>query len=278
MPNKDKKKKLIRVKLAKNIETPYRCSLNGTNMHYAFIGADEETTTKGFRRKRQISAFVTCREFLCSIPRSVVHPSISNSYIDPKNVKFDFDRLRLLIGVGRQANFEEERRRLFSGKRALNLLEEAAGWKEPSVITTVKHEDYTDDKMWLLTGPGEWIYAPQLLSLAGLIMRLAHKVGPLETDTLDDLFKHFDEISKMKGEYDFEYIAGVRKHILTILEKYKMLFSGELQNRYPDKGVPGFNGYGGISSLIKCATGDDKLDKRVRNLILKPKKEKTLKK
>lgn len=277
--SKSNKKKLIRVEMAQCIKSPYNTALQGTSMHYAFVGANEQVTDKGLRKKTQIASFVTCREFLCGIARAAAHPDTTlSSNIKPKQVDFDFTRLRLLIGVGRAADFEATRAKLFSGKRALNLLEEAVGWENSSVITTVKHEQYSDDKMWLLTGPAEWLYAPQLLSLVGLIMRLAHKVGPLRTDSLDDLFDHLKEISKSNDDYDYTYIAGVRKHILTIMEKRKMLFPGDVTKRYPGPEAPGWNGHGGITSFIKCATGDKELDTRVKNLVLKKNKVEKLKK
>ncbi len=84
------------------------------------------------------------------------------------------------------------RRRLFSGKSALNLLERFNNWS-PSTITTVRHQCYKN--AWLLTSPAEWMSQPQLLSVATWILRLISKDGPINTDNYD-IFE--SELFKMK--------------------------------------------------------------------------------
>jgi len=265
------KKKLIRVKAAKGILGSYKAKLSqGSGLYFALCGPDEERTEDGLKRRIQMSKFVTCREQLTAVPRVLIHKLSCTSFTDTNHHQIDMDNYRLLLGLSGNQDFDSAKQRLFSGKRALNLLEEAAGWT-PSVITTIKHEDYTEDYIWLLTGDAKWTMAPQMMSLSALILRIALKFGPLNVDSLGDLLAHFTEFAKTPQSQraaDHNYIGTVRKHIVTLMQNIEEVFTGDAGQYFPADGQKGWSGYGGVDTLIKCSTGNDALHDRLRKHVL----------
>ncbi len=269
------KKKLIRVKAAKGILGSYKAQFsNGSGLYFALCGPNEERTDDGIKLRTQMSKFVTCREQLTAVPRVILHKLNCTNFTDASKHQIDMENYRLLLGISGKQDFTNAKQKLFSGKRALNLLEEAAGWT-PSVITTIKHEDYTDDHMWLLTGDARWTIAPQMMSLSALIMRVSWKFGPLRVNSLDELMDQFAEFAKTPAQQrtsDHNYIGTVRKHIVTLMKNVKNVFSGDSGQYFPADGEKGWTGYGGIDTLIKCGTGNLELHDRLKKYVLKKSK------
>jgi len=263
-------KKLIRVKADKYILNGYKAKLNECSLYFSFIGPDEEVTKDGLRRKFQKAKFVTCREFLCDIPRAVINNFEYGNHIHKVNYNLDFNTFRLLIGNNnRYKSFKNAKNKIFSGKRALNLLEEAAGW-EQSIITTVKHEDYVDDSVWLLTGDKRWMMVPQMISLACLILRLGYNED-LNTDSLDDLMKSFDCLAKKyetEKVKDYIYIGHCRKHIINLMKNVYKVFDEDKTVYFPPLDSIGWNGCGGIDTLVTSATNIDNLTKNFKKYVL----------
>jgi len=272
---KTAKKKLIRIKAGKGILGIYDTKLSNTQKPcFALCGPEESITKDGLKRRTQISKFVTCREQLTEVPRVLIHKLESTSFTDSSKYLIDMQNYRLLIGVSKQVEWERTKQRLFSGKRALNLLEEAVGWT-PSVITTVKHEDYKEDYIWLLTGDARWMKAPQMISLSCLILRIAFMQGPLNTDSLEELTDQFSSFAKTPENartLDQIYLGTVRKHILPLMSNINEVFIGGSAQYYPKPGQSGWNGYGGVDTLIKCATGNENLHKRLKKYVFNAKK------
>ena len=257
-------KKLIRIELAENLKTGYEGKLGEGSLYFAFAGPNEERTKKNLKQRTQMSKFVTCREFLCGVPRSIIHEIESDETEVGCNV-LDFTSLRLLIGASIKSDFNTVKSKIFSAKRALNLLEEAAGW-DLSVITTVKHNTYPESHVWLLTGDSRWMVAPQMISIVGLVMRLGWRYD-LETESLEELMSNFSEFAKTaedSSHRDKEYIGTCRNHIVPLMQNLYKVFDRKSYANFPSKEGKGWLGFGGIHSLVKCATGDDELNNRLK--------------
>jgi hypothetical protein len=285
------KKKLIRIE--KHPDCPgsvYESSMDG-NLYMAILANNQKKDSKGFEIRQRATQFTTCRELLCCAMRAMAHPGkpgTASSCANSEIKDFDFEKLRLLLATNVQddKNVNTFKRRLFAGKRALNLLEEYAGW-EKSVITTVVNKDTSDKRgcYWMLTGPGEWAKVPQLLSLATLILRMAIFSGSyndedLDTESLESMLgylKNFTETGTTKSPhttresrlyYDLGHLKEVQPHILAILKNHKKLFFWDIKKDYPENGSE-WNGYGGINSYVKCSTGSKTLTSKFKKIVLK---------
>jgi hypothetical protein len=228
-------KKLIRVKPAKWLEDDMYINYS-KELNFAFIGPEEETNDKGFRVRTQVSKFVGCREILCKDYRAYAHDFSRESSQTRDGYKTDMETLRLLIAVMNTYLTEEEsKKRVFAGKRALNLLEEYAGFETQSVITTVKHTNSRYPRCWLLTGANEWASTPQLLSFATLVLRSSyHLEGGLNSDSLEELIAQFKGFklhdndgvpADSSADNDLGRLYKISKHILRVLNVRKNCFT-----------------------------------------------------
>lgn len=285
------KKKLIRIE--KHPECPgnlYESSMDG-NLYMAILANTQKNDAKGFEIRQRATQFTTCRELLCCAMRAMANPGVSGTSSSCANANlkdFDFEKLRLLLATHVQdsKNVDTFKRHLFAGKRALNLLEEYAGW-EKSVITTVVNKDTSDKKgcYWMLTGPGEWAKVPQLLSLAVLILRMSifsvsYNNEVLNTESLEDMLANIknliEEFTKKSPHttresrlyYDSNHLKEVHQHILPILKNHKKLFFWDTTKDYPAASSE-WNGYGGINSYVKCSTGSKTLTSKFKSIVLK---------
>jgi len=267
---KDVRKKLIRIKAVENLVGTYKSELNtGEGIFFALCGPNVEETDKSIKCRLQISKFVSCREQLTETPRVALNKLPDTYLINSNKHTVDMDKYRLLLGVSGNKDLNTSKQKIFSGKRALNLLEKAAGWA-PSVITTVKHEDYTNDHVWLLTGDSRWMKAPQMISLSSLILRISFRFGPLQVESLDALLNQFDTLAKIPKDtrtLDHTYIGTIRKHIIPLMKNVEKVFSGDPIQYFPNETETGWNGYGGIDTLIKCGTGNEKLHARLKKYV-----------
>lgn len=283
-------KKLIRIKKAAwfgdDLYINYSKALN-----FAFVGPEEKTDEKGFRVRTQVSKFVGCREILCKDARAFAHDFSKDSLQTKSGYPADMETLRLLITVTNLGSKSEDeaRRRVFAGKRALNLFEEYGNFSSQSVITTVKHEESGKYKYcWLLTAPKEWLSTPQLLSFATLVLRISyHLEGGLKADSLDELMAHLRTFKSHnnKGVYegseedcDLGTMSKLVNHILRVFEVREQLFYKTITTAYDPHSRFTDYGYGGIASLFSMATGQTDLNNRFKNLVLEHGKDATKKK
>ncbi len=271
-------KKLIRVKISKELLGGYAAKISAGTLYFGFVKDLGEKTKDGLELRQQTSKFTGCREFLCEAPRNAVN-SVNKDLLE---TDIDFGKFRLLLATScKNDEAKLSKERVFSGKRALNLFESEAGWKQ-SVITTVKHEQYDEDQIWMLTGDKRWMKAPQMISLAALIMRLGFRFN-LKTDSLKDLMDHFSDIATQKCTVpksgDFRYIGPVRNHIVTLMKNVDKVFHEDRGVYFPAGGEDGWNGYGGIDTLMKSSTGLSTLTDSFRKFVLDiPKKQSQIEK
>lgn len=273
---KTAKKKLIRIEPVKGLysKSTYAPTLN-SEITFAFAGPNERVED-GIKYREQVSSLVSCREQLCGIPRSHVHGQLKE---DVTTNRPDMDRLRLIVACGSsmpKTGSGSIRERIFSAKRLLNILEEEAGWT-PSIITTVKHTHFKEaENVFLLTGPEQWVRVPQMVSLVALIMRIGYRMGSFDVSTVKDVHATFKSIATNEGfQYnDRTYLSETRKHMLTLMKNIDKVFKGGSKEYYvdPQGNSSGWGGYGGISSLFKCSTGNEKLHERMKKYVLNAKK------
>lgn len=234
------KKKLIRIKGLGDSSSGYGFS----SMNFAFVSPPSDG-------RRQVSTTMTCREYVNRTVWAALHGRTTGQYNPDREIPFDPDCLRLLV-VHDSSNTDAFKRKLFNGKAALNRLEHINNWK-PSTITTVVHSNYKH--AWLLTGPGEWLSQPQLLSLATWIMRLAAFRGPLTVDSYDALEKSLFDIqhSNSDGSSDTStYAKQFWDKAYILLKYYKEIFKGiTLEQAYPGGVGDTFGVYSGFLSFCR---------------------------
>lgn len=287
------KKKLIRIEKHPKCPGTYSCNID-SGFSMAVLGNTQKTNEEGLEIRQRVVQFSTCREILTTSVRAMAdrnNKSLAYSSANQEITEFDFDKLRLLIAtnISDNKNMETYRHRLFAGKRALNLLEDYAGWEPKSVISTVmpievgnKSEHY-----WMVTGPKEWITTPQMLSLCTLVLRMAmfcgdrSGVAELNTDSVESMLEHLESLSKdmLESSYtgtrqsrfrtDSEHFQTIKNYILPILKNHKKLFFPDVKDNYPIN--THFCGYGGITSYVKCATNHSELTSRFKSVVLKKK-------
>lgn len=265
MTEKTEKKKLIRITYdAKEVTGEVYAPAFNNGVCFAFVGAGEEMID-GYRTKKQISRFVTCREQLCEMPRSFLHKTNIYNMFPYQKYELDMTKLRLLIAVNRTTPYTKEH--VFAAKKIINILEEEAGWPL-STITTVKHSLFKeDDKFWMLTGSEKWVKVPQMLSLICLIIRVGCKFGPLVANNTEEVRQAFNKITKMQlspndgRSTDKNYISTVRKHIVGLMKHMDEVFTEDSKYYYVSQNSTegGWNGYGGIDSFCKQSTGNKKI-------------------
>jgi hypothetical protein len=209
------KKKLIRIE---GIKSEYAGS------HYAMNFAFVTDPAAGATRY-QVGAFRTCRESLNALVRKCLKGEyMLKGRIQPHKV--DMKKLRLLIC--QEQDLEGYKNRLFKGKAALNVLEDLAGWSR-SKISTVVLKNGDSKKTWLLTGPGEWMSQPQLLSLATWVLRLSTQTDKLKTDSMEAFEESLKTIIGDSSTNSSDCKGSARRFLPVIrilLTEYKHIFEG----------------------------------------------------
>jgi hypothetical protein len=231
-------KKLIRIKSIdpdKQGESAYTSS----TMNFAFVSPPEE--------RKQCTRATSCREYLARAALASLYGNTVNHWSPNIGTPVDFNRLRLLM-VQDSPSIDAHKRRLFSGKAALNIIEAECGW-DISRITTVVHPDYKN--AWLLTGPKEWMEQPQLLSLMAWIMRLAAYAGPIVADNYDELetwIKDEHDRASESGSTDRLVYTNLMWDKMYVLTKFKdEVFAGMGQKEaWPDCNLSNFSVYSGF--------------------------------
>jgi hypothetical protein len=234
--------------------------------------------------RKQVMCFQTCRDYLSDALHAHIHNGGNGVYKPGKNPSIDTDKLRLLIG----RHFDNDKARdkfvenIFSAKRLLNFYEDVAGWNR-SKITTVNHSDLKYDA-WLITGPKEWVQYTNLLSIITLIFRIIGNYGPIEFSNNEDVEKWFyklveqysrDQAKSSVFQYDGDlssYLPVCWDKFYMIMKHHKEIFTLPMEKIFPaDTGV---HGVGGVVSLCKFSTGSKILDKNMKELYARFKREK----
>ena len=251
------KKKLLRIKAlpgTKPMSSGYS-ELPKSSIMFSVAGQTEEGD------RAQCVVWSYCREALI---RDVAHNIKRTKSGDKKSVteRVDPNRLRLLVLFGNTPEFKEK---LFSGKRALNLFERAAGWEGRSVITTVNHEAY-EKNVWLITGPKEWMLYPQMLSLGTWIMRMAAGYGPLNTASLSALEKQFKNLYETKGtgNSDLRYAKSFWDKAYVLAKYCKDVFA-KVDSEYT--WVAGGEGEVGVSGGIMTLISDTENNEYCKSVV-----------
>lgn len=259
----EEKKKLITVE---GMNDSY---YGGGSVYFALVSSPEDG-------RKQATSFMTCRDYLNDSIRGHVYEGKVGGcgmYTYKRNPSIDMKKMRLLIHKCEDKNNpkkvnESLRNKIFSGKAAINIYEDIAGW-ERSKITTVNHTNTKIGKQaWLLTGSGNWMLASNLLSMVTLIMRVAATYGPLDVENLDSLKKNFEKLSD-KGEAwtDKGYIARCYTKFEIIMKHWKEIFSENIMDNYPDGNYKhSFHGCGGIVSLCTFSTRIGDVDEKFEKI------------
>jgi hypothetical protein len=248
-------KKLIRLKPA----SEYADSA-GYNMSFGMAGENTGTIKDSYKYRQLITSLTTCRE-------SLVHSLRNAMLANDESRKPDVNNLRLVMAFSSKDN-DHIKEIIFYAKQALNMMETKVGW-ENSVITTAKYIGNDNITCFLLTGSKNWMAAPQLISMVGLIMRSIYLYiksedrGQLEVElnNIEDVRALFNKIAK-GDERDAEYIGICRKHFYNIMENYNKIFEEgpdfffDINRKDADRKVYNYNsGYGGIASFCQNSSG-----------------------
>jgi hypothetical protein len=151
---------------------------------YAFSSINFAFISSPTHNRRQASAFMTCREHFNRTFWNFMNKEKGYHYDPATDPPIDTEKLRLLILFTPQdEKVEQFKSKLFNGKACMNILEKINGWK-PSTISTVKHSMFKH--AWMLTGPREWLFQPQLLSLATWVIRLSAVHGPIVANSFTE--------------------------------------------------------------------------------------------
>jgi hypothetical protein len=247
---KGEKRKLPRVK-ARVGQSGKEYSPSG--FRFAFVSSPEEG-------RQQATALNSCRENV----NNGIRTHICGQH--GKDAPVDRSRLRLLVaGPSKQS-----KDKLFNAKAMLNLCEDLAGWKR-STISTVKHENY--DNAWLITGPGEWMMAPQLLSACTLILRVCTQAAPVKAETYDEFEKEMRRLNKQKDTGDCrDYLGLYWDKMRVLLSEAKKIFEGlDVDKLW---GVDYEGSFGWFSGIYQFWKNNDQYDptaakarKRFRELV-----------
>jgi len=244
MTEKAKKKKLLRVVAYPGTNTNgYTCS----SMRFSVLAIKDG-------KRKQIMPAYTCREQFCNGIRNL------------RDGEADFERTRLLI-IQDPNDFATFRDKLFTGKRMINAYEREAGWTPLSKITTVKHSEYKN--AWLLTGPGEWMKVPQLMSTITFFLRLASVYGPFEADTVTQAEATMKRLLKESKEGKFQsktsdlvsFLPHIWDSLKLVICKHKKIFGNVKPSEawYSD----GSTGFGFASGILNFVTNKPDYSKQV---------------
>lgn len=224
--------------------------------------------------RKQIREFMTCRDYIndCLISFfNIKSGRKGNSYWSKDNAPVDPDNLRLIIAKTLGPNETEDslRGRLYSAKRIINMYEDLGEFSSRSVLSRVDHSSGKVDLCWILTGPGEWMKASQLVSMVTLIFRVVVDNGGFEDfTTLDEVEERFKALCYKYHESwsdlgDFLPIAWPKFRML--MRYHNRLFISKPEGFwYPAEGVSMWHGPGGIRTLCSFKTEFSAIDKEMK--------------
>jgi len=211
---------------------------------------------------KQVSRWHGCRETLTSEIKRCYFPESSpgtwstfkkNGISHPKIGLRRFYIIELFKGnpqAKRTAYAEEHAKRsedsVKAGLRAINVIEKYMGWP----LSTVYSVDRDSiDQIYVVSGPGKWVIAPQMLSLYLLILRLGgHPKKHLKhfTEVSDESFNAVAKAGGYSQLGDIGYWTQFRKKIKLFLDNYERIFGDTtLEDNYRN-----WTGRYGISRLM----------------------------
>lgn len=210
------------------------------------------------RGRQQVLEVSTCRDYLHERMRD--HIDLCKSSADEGIPDLDFKRLRMLLIIGPDSPIEYKAN-LFSAKRVLNIYEKMAGWKNSSKITSVGYRK--GHMSLLLTGPGEWMGHPMLMSMLTLVLRVGMRFGPLPSKK-EDLKKKWKDIviTGNDCDNDSDYLSLASKYFPILMKYYKKLFTTVGKEAYT--GVGHYDG--GIVAMAKNLGFDKELSAEIHKI------------
>lgn len=199
--------------------------------------------------RQQVTKSVMCRDH--------VHESIRDHLADcekscnKQQPLLDFNRLRLLLLTSETMDFKDS---IFSGKRALNVYEKMAGWKNKSKIASIDFDGPA--KAYLITGPKQWMSHPTLISMVTLIVRVGMRFGDLPS-TEKEMVERWEQISDTVGisNIDSRYVREAHEYFPILVNNYDELFTTDAKDTYKDVG----HSNAGIVALARNENQDDTL-------------------
>jgi hypothetical protein len=224
--------------------------------------------------RRQIREFMTCRDYIndCLISFFTIMGGNKrgNDYWKKDHAPVDSDNLRLIItkDLGPGETEESLRGRLYSAKRILNMYEEYAGFENRSVLSRADHSSDRIKYCWILTGPGEWMKASNLVSMVTLIFRVVVNSGGFEDfTTLDEVEARFKTLCypNLKEWTDLGDLLPTAWPKFRMLMKYydRLFRSKPLEFWYPQDCVTDWHGSGGIRTLCSFKVRDAAINKEM---------------
>jgi len=212
--------------------------------------------------RRQCTSWATCKAY--------IHDSVfdyltgSHLFYDRDNAPpIDMNKLRLLVGKGKGG--KEFKKSLYAAKKVVNFYEELAGWK-PSKIAPVDHSRGYQD-LYLITGPKQWMSAPQLLSMVMLILRACSINGPVKFENNDDLEKLYEKWANSPTARDSRYIKDCRNKLSLVAKHYDDIFGGfKPEDLYVNDYKTVSSHSNGIQYLCKFISATAELNDRFENI------------
>lgn len=212
--------------------------------------------------ERQCMELCPCKAFLHDAVRSYVHDGHPNTrnpiYNYGEDPDIDMNKLRLLIRINRETPKEN----LCYAKKVVNFYEEIAGWTQ-SEMTKVDHNIFKD--VWLITGPKEWMQAPQLISMVTLVIRACTINGPIKFETnkdIEDTYKAW--INAPIYIRDRYYIEHCWNKLFLVAKYNRELFNDiTVKNLYVLNSKV-YSHENGIARLCTFDTGTPKLNERFK--------------
>lgn len=265
-------KKLMRIEFPDELKSAYSDKIN-SGVVFGLVGK-KLRNKDDFKIRTQLTSFHSCRERVTSNARSYINKYSFSGNLKSLFEKYELDLTKARILIATETGDKSQKDYIFAAKKVINIFEKEAGWIK-SVITTTKHNDITEGQVWLLTGSKNWITTPQMLSLICLIFRIGVTFKCFnKVETIKDLNDVFKSLAKNSDEEynDKRFIGPMRKHIVNLMKNFSKVFTGDLKQYYPpateqDKDALPFNGYGGIDTLMKCATGNKELEDRLKKYV-----------
>jgi hypothetical protein len=214
--------------------------------------------------RRQCIKFTNCKAYL----HDSVYDYLTGSHLfydRESSPPIDMNKLRLLIGQGEGG--KEFKKNLYAAKKVVNFYEETAGW-ELSKITQVDHTHKIKD-LYLVTGPKQWMSAPQLLSMVTFVLRICAKKGPVEFGNNDDLEKLYEKWQGLMGSNnsDGTYLKDCRKKLYLVAKYHDRLFAGfKPEDLYVNDYRTASSHSNGIQFLCKFTSATPELNKRFKEI------------
>ena len=237
---------------------------------YGFTGFSMAWISNPILGRRQTTAILSCREFLCACVRaSLYENNYCDMFINNKDLPIDMSRARLLIlnDGSEELSKQQFKENLFNGKTLLNVYEKVGNFSSLSKISTVNHEGY--GKQWLITGPKEWMKSGQLVSAMTFLLRLATFNGPINTLNLTSVEKSFNEIVNNRDKTKPSmYIADVDQNLKCFWDKmwilikfHNELFSDNYKENY--EGLLNNNDFGMKCGIRHLVSGISELPEKI---------------